>query len=885
MSEVKFRNEGGHPSDKVIAADEKVQSSELLNHTVVASDLAKRGIRIAAAGLGKQYKAQKQSWQRRIQYKEGAAETGTVTADDAAAAPNATISPVQSSSSTETWHPSSKPKRGPDARTEIDPGINSEATSSAPSVSPAGTDWDWRSSWNSTSAIEKVSSPLEAAPDTRETRTIPPAGRSVEILPKLQKPDDQSTVSAVPLSAGNNNGRRDSQRGSASSTEKGRSKQRDHTARNVAELVRFATDRMVSDDTSGKTISTSVRGAVHVAGATAHTARFGVWTWQKSASFVQNIRSFREAAKMHGLLHTAAGAARAMISSGVSGLIALGGTALSGLLIFLLILFLLIALILTAADLSFGVTGTIGTETLDALYSYVTLKDAELTAQINREAGRSGYDEVRIYVNGSEIEDTSDFAISTNVNQLLTYLQVANAEGEHTVDELKRQIDTIYDALYSLSTQSITETRTEQTIAHAGDSLGTVVTSAYCSCSICCGQWAGGPTASGVYPQANHTLAVDAYNPIVPIGTQIIMNGVLYTVEDTGNLNAYGVNFDVFFDSHQEALNWGHRSFEAFIAGDEGTEVPVIVTRTIDVLKVNLSVSSLYTWINEHLDETDQEYLELIDTFGAYTGYTEMLNPFGERHWTVTERYGSYANGTSIALRNYITVFSVPGEDILAPATGTASWSGSTVTITKTTTTGEQHRITLAGITPGHSSEVVAGEEIGLAISNEVTITYQINGSYVNPVFYVANSPAGGGEGIVAMALSQLGQVGGQPYWSWYGFDSRVEWCACFVSWCADQCGLLDTGLIPRYSLCTSAVTWFQSHGQWAGNGYTPSAGDIIFFDWDGDLSADHTGIVVSSDGATVYTVEGNSGDAVRQRTYSVHSSDILGYGLPSYSS
>lgn len=47
-----------------------------------------------------------------------------------------------------------------------------------------------------------------------------------------------------------------------------------------------------------------------------------------------------------------------------------------------------------------------------------------------------------------------------------------------------------------------------------------------------------------------------------------------------------------------------------------------------------------------------------------------------------------------------------------------------------------------------------------------------------------------GGDGqIVTVALSQVGNVGGQPYWSWYGFNSRVEWCACFVSWCANECG------------------------------------------------------------------------------------------------
>ena len=57
---------------------------------------------------------------------------------------------------------------------------------------------------------------------------------------------------------------------------------------------------------------------------------------------------------------------------------------------------------------------------------------------------------------------------------------------------------------------------------------------------------------------------------------------------------------------------------------------------------------------------------------------------------------------------------------------------------------------------------------------------------------------SGGNQAIVEVALTQLGNVGGEPYWSWYGFDSRVEWCACFVSWCAEQCGYLESGIAPK---------------------------------------------------------------------------------------
>lgn len=143
-----------------------------------------------------------------------------------------------------------------------------------------------------------------------------------------------------------------------------------------------------------------------------------------------------------------------------------------------------------------------------------------------------------------------------------------------------------------------------------------------------------------------------------------------------------------------------------------------------------------------------------------------------------------------------------------------------------------------------------------------------------------------GNGAIVEVAASQIGNVGGQPYWSWYGFDSRVEWCACFVSWCAEQCGYIDAGIIPKFSLCSDGVTWFQQHGQWQDNTYTPNPGDIIFFDWasDGqDGNADHVGIVEKVENGTVYTIEGNSSDSCRQRSYSIGYYEILGYGVPIY--
>ena len=140
------------------------------------------------------------------------------------------------------------------------------------------------------------------------------------------------------------------------------------------------------------------------------------------------------------------------------------------------------------------------------------------------------------------------------------------------------------------------------------------------------------------------------------------------------------------------------------------------------------------------------------------------------------------------------------------------------------------------------------------------------------------NGTRPGNQAVVDIAKSQVGNVGGQPYWSWYGFTSRVEWCACFVSWCYGQMGLSE----PRFSACQSqGIPWFQSHGQWGGRDYANIApGDAIFFDWDLDGRADHVGIVVGTDGSRVYTVEGNSGDACKIKSYSLTYECIKGYGL-----
>lgn len=137
----------------------------------------------------------------------------------------------------------------------------------------------------------------------------------------------------------------------------------------------------------------------------------------------------------------------------------------------------------------------------------------------------------------------------------------------------------------------------------------------------------------------------------------------------------------------------------------------------------------------------------------------------------------------------------------------------------------------------------------------------------------------GSGQALVEVARSQLGNVGGEPYWRWYGFSERVEWCACFASWCADQCGLIESGVVPKFSYCDDGIAWFQSRGRWKERTVTPQPGDLIFFDWDHDGHANHVGVVEKFNDGIVHTIEGNSGDVCRRRSYNMLDNAIMGCG------
>lgn len=187
-------------------------------------------------------------------------------------------------------------------------------------------------------------------------------------------------------------------------------------------------------------------------------------------------------------------------------------------------------------------------------------------------------------------------------------------------------------------------------------------------------------------------------------------------------------------------------------------------------------------------------------------------------------------------------------------------------------------------ITVSHRTTAEVSKQYGFNADQKKQLDELLSEQY-RPLWRSVLYGIGTGNGdIVTVALSQLGDVGGETYWSWYGFTSREEWCACFVSWCANECGYIDAGIIPRFAWCNDGSNWFKARNQWQERDYEPYAGDIIFFDWDGDEVLDHVGIVVKTENGMVYTVEGNSGDCCRENCYLVGNVQIYGYGVPMYS-
>lgn len=283
--------------------------------------------------------------------------------------------------------------------------------------------------------------------------------------------------------------------------------------------------------------------------------------------------------------------------------------------------------------------------------------------------------------------------------------------------------------------------------------------------------------------------------------------------------------------------------------------------------------------------EINQEYNDQVETLKTGTTY-DALSISGSRA-TWPEILAVYAVKTVTDPANGLDVISM--DDTRKELLKQVFWDMNELASFTSTVPGEgdEEDTTTLHIVTSHKTTDEMVDLYGFNAEQRQQLAELLSDEYRdlwNAVLYGIGT--GSGE-IVTVALSQVGNVGGQPYWSWYGFSYRVDWCAIFVSWCANECGYIEAGVVPKFAGCVQGSRWFKERGLWQDKSYTPSPGDIIFFDWDNpggfsgpqDGVPDHVGIVERVENGRVYTVEGNSGDICRQNSYHVGYYEIYGYG------
>ncbi len=315
-----------------------------------------------------------------------------------------------------------------------------------------------------------------------------------------------------------------------------------------------------------------------------------------------------------------------------------------------------------------------------------------------------------------------------------------------------------------------------------------------------------------------------------------------------------------------------------------------IEEKTVKDISIQTKVFDSWVQLNQSMIFKKGEYdtYRLLNESGVFTSKKEIGSPFDKESFQLADRYG-YNFKDGIIENKGINIVTQKGKKILSGIKGTVTDVGQHyVTVSR-----KDKEIVYINMVPS----VQVGEEInrkdilGKTSGDILHIDYYKKGKEMCPYIFISGISGikrntNGNMAMVEIALTQLGQIGGQPYWSWYGFGGRVEWCAIFVSWVADQAGYLNDDIIFKHSSCSAGVESWKSRGLWQAreSGYKPKPGDLIYFLWTpGDYGSDHIGIVESSDENYVYTVEGNSGDEVRQNTYSLTDVTILGYATPLY--
>lgn len=467
-------------------------------------------------------------------------------------------------------------------------------------------------------------------------------------------------------------------------------------------------------------------------------------------------------------------------------------------------------------------------EDIEAAELYYTELEAALQKKINNmEAEHPGLDEYRYNLN----------SIEHDPHVLISYL---SAKYEvFTFEQVKSEIEALFEAQYHVKTEQVTEIREETRTVQVGESLGSVVTSGYCNCAICCGSWSGGPTASGVMPTANHTLAVDATNPTIPLGTKVVMNGVIYTVEDTGNLARNGVDFDVYYDTHAAATAHGHQTWEAYLAEGNANTVEVTTTETVEVLNVSLSVTSLQSVVRNRMDA---EQKELYDLIYSTRGNLQICTSPIELNWySYVQSYYGYRinpNTGQRELHRGVEVSVSEGTEVKSGQTGTVAEVGYTETYGYYVVTEDKKGYQLkyahlqsAAVSAGQ--EINAGDVIGKTGStgsvsgSQLYLEFVKDGVYYNPIFFVDPGEGAFGSGAqyddetVRKLFEEAEKYLGYPY-VWGGASPSTSFdCSGFISYVFTSTGVSNMGRLTAQGIYDSCTPVDPADAK---------PGDLIFF-------------------------------------------------------
>ena len=470
--------------------------------------------------------------------------------------------------------------------------------------------------------------------------------------------------------------------------------------------------------------------------------------------------------------------------------------------------------------------------------AYYTKLEAQLQKKINTvESRHPGCEEY--HYNLSEI--------GHDPTMLISYL--CAKYQDFTFNQVKSELEAIFNLQYHLSEEIRTETRVTTRTVQVGDYIGQVVTSAYCSCPICCGIWSGGPTASGVYPRANHTIAVDANNPRLPMGTEIIMNGTLYKVEDTGNFARYGVDFDVYYDSHQAALNHGHQTWDAYYAGGNGGSITITEEESVDICYVTLTTSDFESILINRLN-ADQR--EMYDIYQITKGNRIMFGSPVDLNWhnSILYGYGYQCSGDMVIENSQMEVLVPSGTPVLSVMDGQVVRIASGVITLKNE---KGYTVKIGGctnITVPVGTEVTKGQPIAqIGSAGKMTLSFSYRNNSFNPYFYlnvgsILDSVEVEATGKAAQLIAKAEQYLGTPY-VWGGYSPSGFDCSGFVSYVVNNCGAgFSFGRL-------TAESWRRQCSIISASQARP--GDLIFFQGTYNTSgASHVGIYLG-DGKMIH--------------------------------